>query len=104
MQGAGEERVEVLEGARVLDLRFAHVDLVALGEPADQAILEPGCAAFGRAADQARQQVVRQQVLAEDEQAIFHECSLGIRRHAGGSYFAGSAFDRGVGMVAPLAP
>src|SRR3990167_4255295 len=52
-QGAGEERIEVLEGGRVFDLRLAHVDLVALGEPGDQAILDPGGAALGCAADQA---------------------------------------------------
>ncbi|MCY1519120.1 hypothetical protein D9M68_538590 [compost metagenome] len=53
-QGAGEKRIEVFEGRRVFDLRFAHVDLVLPGEPGDQAILEPAQAAFGGVADQPR--------------------------------------------------
>jgi hypothetical protein len=62
----------VLVGGQVFDQRFGHVDLVALGEPGGEGILEPAHAAFGDAAGQARQQVVRQQVLADDEQTGFH--------------------------------
>ena len=71
-QGAGEEGIEVLVGVQLLDFGFAHVDLVLLGKPVDQAALEPACLALGGAADQAREQVVGQQVLAEDEQALLH--------------------------------
>ena len=98
-QGAGKEIIEVGKGAQVFDLGFAHVDLVLLGKPGDQAVLEPARAAFGCAADQAREQVVRQQVLAEDKQAIFHWRSLKWLAVCG--YLA---LDRGVRMVAPLAP
>ena len=81
-QGAGEERVEMFVSTQVLDLRFAHVDLVLLGEPRDQRILQPGDTAFGNAADQARQQVMRQQVLAEDKKTLFHRVSLKVlNRH-----------------------
>jgi len=37
-----------------------------------KAFVQPGNATFGQAAGQARNQVMRQQVLADDEQAIFH--------------------------------
>ena len=39
LQGAGEEGIEMFIGLQVLDLRFAHIDLVAPGEPGDQAVL-----------------------------------------------------------------
>ncbi|MNC35413.1 hypothetical protein D3C75_838980 [compost metagenome] len=71
-QGAGEEGVEMLVSGDVLDQGLGHIDLVALGEPASEGILEPAHAAFGNAAGQARQQVMRQQVLTDDEQAGFH--------------------------------
>ena len=75
-QGAGEEIIEVLIGRRVFDLSLTHIDLVLLGEPGNQAILEPAGAAFRGAADQARQQVMGQQVLAGDKQTLFHGESL----------------------------
>ena len=67
-----EEGVEVLVGTEILDQRLGHVHLVALGKPGGEGVLEPACAALGDAAGQPRQQVVRQQVLADDEQAGFH--------------------------------
>lgn len=73
-EGAGEEGVEVLVGGEVFHQRLGHVHLVALGEPGCEGILEPAHAALGNAAGQARQQVVRQQVLAEDKQLLFHNC------------------------------
>ncbi len=90
LQGAGEEGIEMFIGLQVLDLRFAHIDLVAPGEPGDQAVLEPGRPAVGGEADQPGQQVVRQQVLAADEQTIFE-------RHSSNLY-------RGIGVVAPFRP
>ncbi len=90
LQGAGEEGIEVLVGAQVLDQRFAHVDLITLGEPGGEGVLEPAHAALGDAAGQPRQQVVRQQVLADDEQTGFHSGSLD--------------FYRRVRVVAPFAP
>ncbi|MNG98332.1 hypothetical protein D3C79_574710 [compost metagenome] len=72
LEGAGEEGVEVLVGGDVFDQGLGHVHLVALGEPAGEGVLEPAHAAFGDAAGQARQQVMRQQVLTDDEQAGFH--------------------------------
>lgn len=83
-QGAGEKSIEVLIGSDVFDQGLGHVDLVALGEPAGEGVLEPAHAALGNAAGQARQQVVRQQVLADDKQAGFHwvslilQCSTGV--------------------------
>jgi len=71
-KGAGEERVEVFVGAQVFNQGLGHVHLIALGEPGGERVLEPAHAALGNAAGQARQQVVRQQVLAEDEQLLFH--------------------------------
>ncbi len=71
-EGAGEEGVEVLVGGHVFDQRLGHVYLVAFGEPGGESVLEPTHAALGNAASEARQQMVRQQVLAEDKQLLFH--------------------------------
>ena len=54
-QGAGKKVIEVSKSSQVFNLGFFHVDVVLLGEPADQAILEPVGAAFGGTANQARQ-------------------------------------------------
>lgn len=74
LQGAGEEGVEMFVGRRLLDLRLAHVDLKMPDEPLDERVLYPGQAAFGQAAGQAGNQVMRQHILADDEQAVFHVC------------------------------
>jgi hypothetical protein len=71
-QCTGEERIEVFVGGEVFHQRLGHVHLVALGEPGREGVLEPAYAAFGDATGQPRQQVVRQQVLGKDEQAVFH--------------------------------
>ncbi|MNR42051.1 hypothetical protein D3C85_1605240 [compost metagenome] len=57
----------MLVGGEVLHQRFIHVHLVTLGEPGGEGVLEPAHAALGDAAGQARQQVMGQQVLADDE-------------------------------------
>ncbi|MNI80124.1 hypothetical protein D3C73_1366240 [compost metagenome] len=71
-QCAGEERVEVLVGGQVFDQRLGHVHLITLGEPGGEGILEPAHAAFGDAAGQTGEQVVGQQVLAEEKQTLVH--------------------------------
>ena len=73
LQGAGEEGVEMFVGRRLLDLRLAHVDLKMPDEPLDERVLHPGQAAFGRQ-PAGRNQVMRQHILADDEQAVFHVC------------------------------
>ncbi len=71
-QRTREECVEVLVSGQVFDQCLRHVHLITLGEPLGEGILEPAHTAFGDAAGQARQQVMRQQVLAEDKQTLFH--------------------------------
>lgn len=71
-QCTGEECVEVLVGSEVFDQCLGHVHLITLGEPRSEGVLEPAHTAFGNAAGQSREQVMGQQVLAEDKQTLIH--------------------------------
>ena len=75
LQGAGEEGVEVLISSQVFDQCLRHVHLVAPGEPGGEGIFEPAHLALGNAASQTGQQMVWQQVLAEDKKTLFHQNS-----------------------------
>lgn len=71
-QGPGEELVEAFVRGGVGLQRFAHVDVVALDEPADDG--GGGGPAFqaGKATHQAGQGLLGQQVLGQDGKAVGH--------------------------------
>src|SRR5690606_17042770 len=72
LEGAGKEVVEVLELQRLATLGLGPVHLIALNEPADEGIFDKSALAVGQTADQPGDQMLRHQVLHDDEKTSVH--------------------------------